>query len=580
MDKNIASYLLASLLNRAELQQVGVVSNQEQEALAFAIRYLSGRASTTTSIVPTDESSVSEPKGLSTPAMAIPTDGAGDVGQQRASDAKPVPVVELVLDSLQGTEGCEDNVLLCLDFGTAMSKAFATTSDGEHLDLELGKAAGREGYALPSSVFIGDDGQVYFGFEAVDKSVNVQELGRERLDSIKSWLSFRDDGNLDAELLPKTYNPITDVKLTEGDLLRAYLAFLTDMTCTSLGDWEMDGRPIRRYVRRRFARPCGKNVQQAQWVDDLMKRLLAEAQVLADTFHGQWSGGVPVAELKAAIEALRSLSDRPEYLVAEGVPEPVAVAATPVEVSENRIDAYMVVDAGAGTTDFGLFFSMRNQSLEEPKVFQVAPSILGLNYAGDKVDPLLQKFIADKESVDQSSMQGKMVALDLRRRIRVLKELLFTNGELDYVLADSSIGHVKLEEFCNSEQVQKFSDRLEQGFRDALSSVDETYLDYLATEPVRLQVILTGGSSKLPMLASLGSGYVEVKGRKILRTLVDATPEWIIDEGDEMRTVYPQLAVAIGGAADELPSTDYAPLEWIRRSRPSYVAGNMQITGT
>ncbi|WP_176079429.1 hypothetical protein [Paraburkholderia tropica] len=573
MDKNIASYLLASLLERAELQQVGVISNQERDALTFAIRSLAGDASTIAPAAQMSDLSTGRARGGG-PRAAIPAESTVDVGEQKSGDTKQVPAVELVLNSLQAEADCKDNVLLCLDFGTAMSKAFAITAAGEHLDLELGKAAGREGYTLPSSVFIGDDGLAYFGFEAVDKSVSVLELGRERLDSIKSWLSFRDDGNPDSELLSKTYNP-TDVKLTEGDLLRAYLAFLTDMTCISLRDWE-----ISRYVKRRFARPCGKNAQQAKWVDDLMKRLLADAQVLADTFHGRWGGGVPVEQLKAAIEALRNLGSRPGYLVADGVPEPVAVAATPVEVSENRIDAYMVVDAGAGTTDFGLFFAMRKENLEEPRVFQVAPSILGLNYAGDRIDLLLQKFICDEESIDQTSMQGKMVALDLRRRIRVLKELLFVSGELDYVLADSTIGHIKRDDFCNWEQVQKFSERLEQGFRDALASVDVTYLDYLATDPVRLQVILTGGSSKLPMLASLGSGYVEVKGRKIQRTLVDATPEWIAQGGDEMQSIYPQLAVAIGGAAEELPSTDYAPLEWIRRSRPSYVAGNMQITGT
>lgn len=579
MDKNIASYLLASLLHRAELQQVGAVSNQEREALAFAVRYLSGGGAIVSSAVPAGEASVSGAKEHGSSVTEVSANNREDDGERASGDAIPEPTVELVLDSLQFEEPSENSVLLCLDFGTAMSKAFAKTANGEHLDLELGKAAGGEGYTLPSSVFIDANGRAYFGYEAVDKSVNVQELGRERLDSIKSWLSFREDGNPDGDLLLKAYNP-TDVKLTEGDLLRSYLAFLTDVTCVSLGASETEGKLTSRYVRRRFARPCGKDARQAQWVDDLMKRLLAEAQILADTFHGQWKGGVPVGRLKAAIEAIKNRGERPEYLVAEGVPEPVAVAATPVEMSENRIDAYMVVDAGAGTTDFGLFFAMRNKDLDEPKVFQVAESIKGLNFAGDKIDLLLQKFITDRESIDATSMQGRMVSLDLRRRIRVLKELLFTTGELDYVLTDSTIGHLTRGEFCNWEQVQKFAERLEQGFREALESVDETYLDYLATEPVRLQVILTGGSSKLPMLASLGSGYVEAKGRRILRTLVDATPKWITDEGEEMRLVYPQLAVAIGGAADELPSTDYAPLQWLRRSRPSYVPGNFRITGT
>ncbi|WP_322010687.1 hypothetical protein [Paraburkholderia sp. J12] len=425
MDKKIAGYLLASLLDRAKNQQVGTISGPERDALALAVHYLTGE------VTINEEAPAAE-----RPAAPL------------EHPAPPAPTVELVLDSLKQDMSSERDVLLCLDFGTAMSKAFATSGRGDHLDLELGMAAGREGYTLPSSVFIDDDGQTYFGFEAIDKSVNAQETGRERLDSIKSWLSLRDDGNLDAELLHKTYNP-TDVRLTEGDLLRAYLAFLTDMTGICLVARDAEGKPAARYARRRFARPCGKDQQQAQWVDSLMKGLLAEAQVLADTFSGQWGGGIPVARLKATIDELKRLGERPDHLVAEGVPEPVAVAATPIEVSENRIDAYMVVDAGAGTTDFGLFFALRNQSVNEPKVFQVAASVRGLNYAGDKIDQLLQKFIMDRGSIDSTTLQGRIVALDLRRRIRVLKEVLFRTGKLEYRLSDSTSGTITQEEFCS-----------------------------------------------------------------------------------------------------------------------------------
>ncbi|MFL9906754.1 hypothetical protein [Paraburkholderia sp. RL17-337-BIB-A] len=584
MDKKIAGYLLASLLDRTKNQQVGTISGPESDALALAVHYLIGELAPAAADAPAEEARATSPERPASSGPSGTTQDWGASGQAAAAGTASVPSyasppeVELVLDSLQHKAPSGRDVLLCLDFGTAMSKAFATSSGGDHLDLELGKAAGKEGYTLPSSVFIGDDGQAYFGYEAIEKSINAQEAGRERLDSIKSWLSFREDGNLDAELLPKTYNP-TDVRLTEGDLLRAYLAFLTDMTGVSLVARDVEGKADARYVRRRFARPCGKDQQQAQWVDSLMKGLLAEAQVLADTFSGQWAGGIPVSRLKAAIDALKRHGERPDHLVAEGVPEPVAVAATPIEVSENRIDAYMVVDAGAGTTDFGLFFALRNQSLDEPKVFQVAASVRGLNYAGDKIDQLLQKFIMDRDSIDATTLQGRIVALDLRRRIRVLKELLFKTGKLEYRLSDSTSGIITREEFCSWGPVLKFAERLEQGFREALDAVDDTYLDYLTMDPVRLQVILTGGSSSLPMLAALGRGYVEVRGRKIQRMPVDATPEWISRDAEEMRPVYPQLAVAIGGAAEELPSTDDAPEQWIRATRPSYVAGRLQITG-
>lgn len=567
MDKKIATYLLASLAQRINRDQIGSVSDQEKQALAFVLNLLANGDAPAERVANPEEEWPSPPTVVNGSSPS-------------AHHQQPLlPKVALDFGSLKQDAPSNTGTVLCLDFGTARSKAFASTETGDYLDLELGKAAGNDGYTLPSSVFIADDGKVYFGVEAVDKSLSIKDGNRERLDSIKSWLSLREEGDLDNEILGAAYNP-TPFSLSEGDLIRIYLAYLTDMACVSLADWEVDEKPVGRYVLRRFARPCGKNSKQAAWVDSLMKRLLADAQVLADTFQGRWAGGVQVTEIKAAVEEVRRLQRRPDYLISEGVPEPVAVAAGAVAASENRIDAFMVVDVGAGTTDFGLFFAMRNKSANEPKVFQVGASIKGLNQAGDKVDLLLQAFIRSKESFESSSVLGKMVEADLRRRVRVWKEILFTTGKLDYVLADSTIGTITKDEFLQTPGMQQFSRRLEEGFREALDAVDESYLRYLAIDPVRLQVILTGGGSKLPMLDDLAKGYIEVKGMKIRRTLVDSTPEWLAEDKGEMRTVYPQLAVAIGGAFNDLPSTDFGPQEFARITKPTYVAGSMRVTGT
>ena len=260
MDKKIASYLLASLVQRINRDQIGSVSDQEKEALAFALGILSDGAA------PLGIPSVPEPSPNALPAAV--SLGLGERQAKFAAEpvapkglAPTLPKVDLVLDALQRTEPSDTGVLLCLDFGTAMSKAFASTTDGENLDLELGKAAGKQGYTLPSSVFIDDDGSAYFGFEAVERSWNLKEAGRERLDSIKSWLSLREEGNLDGEMLSDAYNP-TPFKLSEGDLIRIYLAYLTDMAGVSLAEWLVDDKNVGRYVRRRFARPCGRSEER------------------------------------------------------------------------------------------------------------------------------------------------------------------------------------------------------------------------------------------------------------------------------------------------------------------------------
>lgn len=584
MEKKTAAILLASLLERIELDRaIGTVSSLERQALQLALTILDAdedgtATSTPTSrnlgLAPTSSIGSSDDVGAS-PGLATATRNA--VAATALQPAE-LPTNQLVLDSIECEEATDPNVLLCLDFGTAMSKAFATVLPDQHLDLELGTEAGKQGYTLPSSVFIGDDGKAYFGFEAIEMSQDLVDSGRERLDSIKGWLSLRREVNLDGEacVLQAAMNP-TAFKLTQGDLIRIYLAYLTDMAELSLAH---RGIVEARNAKRRFARPCWPDDAQAQWADELMRTMLAEAQILADTFSDRWSGGIAVAELKAAVEQIKELGKRPDYLIDDGIPEPVAVAAGAFAESENLRDAFMVVDVGAGTTDFGLFVSTHKADDETCRVFQVPESIHGLMQAGDKVDGLLRGFIAQRESIDRSDTSGKLILADLTRRIRSLKESLFKSERLEYVLADGTVGEIRLEDFLADEKVVRFGQAVETGFRKALEAIDETWLRWLAMDGVRLHVVLTGGSSPLPMMQSLSQGPIEVKGHRILRQPVDPKPTWMENMPDELLAVYPQLAVAIGGAAETMPETLTAPPVFgggIRRT--SYVAGHLHVAG-
>lgn len=397
MNESIAAALLTSLLERIDRDKtIGTVSSLEREALQRAVRALSGE--------PPEAPAANAP----TPMPAAPT-AAPVPTEPQVAPAATLPKVQLVLNALDQEKPNDPDVMLCLDFGTAMSKAFAQSLDEEHVELALGRAAGGRSHALPSSVFISDDGKAYFGQEAIDLSQDLGASGRQRLDSIKGWLSLRKEGNLDSEpcVLPPELNP-TPVRLTQGDLMRIYLAYLTDVATTALTQHDYEGHPIGRYVKRRFARPCWPDEKQTAWADALMRSMLCEAQVLADTFSGRWRGGIPVTELKAAIEQVKRLDRLPGYLIEAGVPEPVAVAAGAFDDMENLRDAFMVVDVGAGTTDFGLFVVTRRSEDDDVRVFQVPASIQGLMQAGDKVDNLLRAFIAQKESIDTADNAGRM----------------------------------------------------------------------------------------------------------------------------------------------------------------------------
>ncbi len=584
MDKKTAAILLASLLERIERDQtIGTVSSLERQALKVALLTLDSN-NEIEHVFPFSEPALTNtPPSLQeevTPVAAEPVVLKDDIQTvPTVETTASLPQIDLVLTSIERDEVTDPNVLLCLDFGTAMSKAFASVFPDQYLDLELGAEAGEQGYPLPSSVFIADDGKAYFGFEAIEMSQGLVNSGRQRLDSIKGWLSLRREGNLDGEacVLKKPMNP-TDFKLTQGDLIRIYLAYLTDLAEKSLAH---HGVADSRHAKRRFARPCWPDASQAQWADALMRNMLAEAQILADTFTGQWSGGIDVASLKSAVEQIKALEERPDFLIDDGVPEPVAVAAGAIADSQNMRDAFMVVDVGAGTTDFGLFISTHRPIDDELRVFQVPASIHGLMQAGDKVDALLRGFIALRESVDPSDTSGELILADLSRRIRGLKESLFKSGKLEYALADGTVGAVSLDEFLADEKVVRFGAAIEAGFKKALEAVDETWLRWLAMDGVLLHVVLTGGSSPLPMMRALGMGVIDVKGHRIMRQTVNPTPEWMEDMPDELMAVYPQLAVAIGGSAETMPETLNAPPVFGGGARhSSYVAGHLHVAGS
>ena len=193
MDYKTAAILLASLTERIDREQtIGIVSSLERQALQLARQALEGEAQ---GIIPAVSAKPAQMDTVSAPPVPDEPMAVGTA----TSKSPPLPKVTLVLDSINNGMQCDCEALMCLDFGTAMSKAFASLLPDEFLELELGAAAGRSGYTLPSSVFIADDGKAYFGFEAIDLSQELIGSGRERLDSIKGWLSLRREGNLDGE---------------------------------------------------------------------------------------------------------------------------------------------------------------------------------------------------------------------------------------------------------------------------------------------------------------------------------------------------------------------------------------------
>lgn len=538
MNHESVRLLVENLLERIELDpstgkyRLGTISGKEKLALETLLSGLPPEAQAPRTSNPP------------TPQAPTPAETAPEPAAPSEAESQTAPI-ELNLTALDRTEAEDPRITVCLDFGTAMSKAFAIQDDATPIELALGKRAGTSGYPVDSSLFITDDGILYFGPQAVEMGTAAAPLGRARFDSPKARLSMGLQVDIHKAPVGKEINPITGTPVTEGELITMYLAYLTDLATS-----ELEAQGHSRYCARRFARPCWSD-DRNKWAEPLLRRMLAQAQVLADTFHDQWQGGIPLATAKLAIEKVRQLPVLPDYLLSEGIPEPVAAAASLMLTEEAQRELFLVVDVGAGTTDFGLFLLQHNPDKDVCLVRIVPNTIKVLEQAGNRVDDLLKFFVLEHEGVDKASPEGTHNLSFLQSTIRLQKEALFRDGRVEIPLANRSRAAVELDGFMNSTRVAAFSQQLQRELMDVLSAAGDGYLDLMSNN--HLNVVLTGGGADLPMVQALAAGVVEVRGRRILRKPVAQVPAWIEERYPQFAHQYPQLAVAIGGANPELP---------------------------
>jgi molecular chaperone HscA len=532
MDNSTALAFLANLVEHIERDAItgklkldGVISEREYEALGFALELLGGSF---------------DPEPRLDPRRAPPA-----VLEPEPAE-KDIP---LNLDSI-ALEGPEDaEVLLCLDFGTAMSKAFATEStDDQLLDLPIGKQAGQTEplYSLVSSIFITNSGRILFGHRAIGESTHTDSGTRRRFDSIKDILCKDVVCDLDEAPLEAPYNP-TEVRLTKGDMVTLFLAYFTDMAASELED-----QGYSRYVRRRFTRPVLPQ-DRAPWAEDQLRTLLARAQVLADTLHGQWNDGIDAAKVKHILRQIKNLEEVPTFLVDEGVVEPVAAVGSRFRefVCEKAFRRLlMVVDVGAGTIDYALFAELHKKG-HPIQVWQLPGSVQVLRQAGDAVDKLLRRYILKKSDVSTTDNDFHMIDADLSLRIRQLKEQLFREKRTEFYLTNDRSGVITLNEFLIQPGVKELEKAIHEKFAECLKGVHESWISGLGGHG--LAIVFTGGGASLPMVRSLGRGDTFAYGKRIQLMPSTLTPRWVEEDDPDLAEEFPQLAVAIGGSSRSLP---------------------------
>ena len=172
-----------------------------------------------------------------------------------------------------------------------------------------------------------------------------------------------------------------------------------------------------------------------------MARYFCRAQLLADTFDGQWKQGIPVSDVKAMVTAAANYETETRYLLASdggtkafprGLMEPLAAGSGRVWSDRSARNLMVVVDIGAGTTDFSLFWVLQNAIKQKRRAVGIEPGSDAIRMAGDMLDKLLLGHLLSKAPGKDDSITRRQVETALRLRgTRRMKETLFATGKLE-----------------------------------------------------------------------------------------------------------------------------------------------------
>lgn len=524
--------------------------------------------------------------------VSEPESPAGDQTKARlaAISSPNEDRLTLVRTAFERTGPHQDHIRLCLDFGTAMSKAWATGADEtETLPLALGaNSAGEPTLPVESAVFIDDGGRVYVGDAAGRHFRSHAGNGRRLYDNIKRLLS---DAEVESDLygwkLEREIDP-TVSGLSRGDLLVLYLAWLTDRSLEALAQLvataglTLPAGSDLRAVPRRYAIPCfedthndGRGRSRAAWARRVMRQALLHGQVLADTLAGRWEH-LSVRQLVPLMEELRSLDVTPlEHLLAEGadVREPVAAGASrfssellPRTGAGLTRHALLVIDSGAGTTDFAMF-QVATGAGRPPRYALVRSSVKMSTVAGNTADSVLKPLILEACQIDPKTGAPRspddfiFIRNDLDARIREFKQILVSRGSIDIALSLNATGRLLLRDFTEAMRQHATELRLVRDaiVRGAFTMEVRTGIAPFGQDakPQDVRVLLTGGSAALPAVEALAHGELSIDGFRVEFSPITEMPDWVTnlppDAASAVAAAYSQCAVAIGGSAAELP---------------------------
>jgi molecular chaperone DnaK (HSP70) len=462
----------------------------------------------------------------------------------RAPSAALAPQERSIRLASVAVDDIDRSMMLCIDFGTSYSKAFACIDTKEAIpeiiDLPVGEYGGGTHRLMTPSELIIDNDVIYFG-GAARKLFDDSEAAPDRLiDSIKQYMTLGADvSNLAKIRVDSTKDP--NQKFFQRDILLLYLAHLTYLTEKAL---VAKGHPIN--VRRRFAHPAWAGNHRKKNEQEMIQ-MMAEAIVLARSLGPEIQSALPVERARSILDQLKlSKQDLPLALIAEPVREATAAGAGALlGVAEGRREAYIIVDVGAGTTDVAGCYCVNNPEWDRSRVFEVESAADAIRSAGNVLDNALMRLILNKAHLVSESAEHRAAAAFLSRGKRTYKERLFEDGQVLIELPTGEVVEITVSEFLDFGPVIGFADSVRKLITKAALQI--------AGDSARVVFVATGGGARLPIVRKIAADGVEADGKHVAFTWREPVPAGLAAVYPDFVDPYPQIAVAVGGALPSLP---------------------------
>ncbi len=432
-----------------------------------------------------------------------------------------------------------DGWALCIDFGTAFSKAAAAPlgawsrfHPGDVRPLTLAREEEANPFLLESAVFV-DEERVLFGRAALARADALAHKKRQALRSFKTLLSVSD---LDRALntgAPASIDPNRTFAMR--DLVVLYLAYLLAATDRAVrADPALSAAGV---IERRYAAPAWRSGDSGG-LHTAVVRLFGEAEALRAQIGDKILAPQGVT-LKAVGDALPASFSHPRTVQMGLVFEATAAAAYTSIGLEESASHMVVVDMGAGTTDIAAIAraGARMEELPEARVT--------LKQAGDFIDRIVANIVLDTNRWAGSPEQQAILWRLLMRHMRDIKDSLYVDGKAMLRHENRTVS-ISMRDVEKDRDFRQFVKNLQRAYDASMAAVRDSAI---ARKRRGIQTIAVGGGANAPFIRALLKRKPS-RSNKLVIEARPATPEWAFAPAfrGNLAPVFPQLSIAIGGA--------------------------------